>query len=117
MLLHRLAGGGRRVGAARAGARSPPRVHHYEWEPAAARRATPRVDLAGGTTAMHHHDHAHAHGAPDTRSRAFAIGFGLNGAFVLVEIVFGLRARSLALLADAGHNLGDVLGLAMAWGA
>ena len=54
--------------------------------------------------------------APDY-SRAFAIGIGLNSAFVLVEAVFGFQANSLALIADAGHNLGDVLGLALAWGA
>lgn len=45
------------------------------------------------------------------------IGIGLNTAFVLAEIVYGLKANSLALLADAGHNASDVLGLCMAWGA
>lgn len=49
--------------------------------------------------------------------RAFAIGASLNFGFVLVEVVFGLWAGSLALLADAGHNLSDVLGLLLAWGA
>ena len=49
--------------------------------------------------------------------QAFAIGIGLNLAFVLVEMVFGIRAHSLALVADAGHNLSDVLGLVLAWGA
>jgi len=62
------------------------------------------------------HAHAHDH-PPDTRSRAFALGMALNLAFILAEVAFGLRARSLALLADAGHNLGDVLGLGLAWGA
>jgi cobalt-zinc-cadmium efflux system protein len=63
----------------------------------------------------HVHDHAdHAHGP---RSRAFAIGIALNLAFVVVEIVYGLLAHSMALLADAGHNLSDVLALAVAWGA
>src|SRR5439155_22667999 len=47
--------------------------------------------------------------------RAFAVGMGLNGAFVVVEAVFGLIAGSLALLADAGHNLSDTLGLLLAW--
>jgi cobalt-zinc-cadmium efflux system protein len=60
--------------------------------------------------------HAHAHGDHDS-GRAFAIGIGLNLGFVLVEAGFGLWADSLALLADAGHNLSDVLGLALAWGA
>lgn len=49
--------------------------------------------------------------------RAFAIGASLNFGFVLIEVIFGLFAGSLALLADAGHNLSDVLGLLLAWGA
>jgi cobalt-zinc-cadmium efflux system protein len=65
----------------------------------------------------HVHDHgAHSHGhAPRNFDRAFAIGVGLNVAFVVAEVVFGLRTQSLALIADAGHNLGDVLGLVLAW--
>jgi len=58
----------------------------------------------------------HAHGMPDT-SRAFMLGIGLNLLFVAIEGIFGLRAHSLALLSDAGHNLSDVLGLGLAWGA
>lgn len=50
-------------------------------------------------------------------TRAYAIGIALNVAFVVVGVVAGFRANSTALLADAVHNLGDVLGLAMAWGA
>ncbi len=71
----------------------------------------------------HSHDHshgfghAHHHHAPTNFGRAFAIGIALNGLFVLAEVVFGIRAKSMALLADAGHNVGDVLGLALAWGA
>ena len=70
----------------------------------------------------HRHDHGHSQGhghqhAPAQFDRAFAIGIGLNSAFVVGEIVYGLQAHSLALLADAGHNLGDVLGLVLAWGA
>jgi len=49
--------------------------------------------------------------------RAFKIGLVLNVGFILIELVFGLLADSLALLSDAGHNLSDVLGLALAWGA
>ena len=49
--------------------------------------------------------------------RAFAIGVVLNSAFVVAEVVAGLFAHSLALLADAGHNLSDVLALVLAWGA
>jgi cobalt-zinc-cadmium efflux system protein len=69
-----------------------------------------------------HHDacchHGHAHGlAPERLDRAMAIGVGLNTAFVAAEVGAGLWADSLALLADAGHNAGDVLGLLLAWGA
>ncbi len=60
--------------------------------------------------------HDHAHGAPSA-NRAFAVGVGLNLGFVLLEAGFGLWANSLALLADAGHNLSDVFGLLLAWGA
>ena len=59
-------------------------------------------------------EHTHHHG-PAAFSRAFAIGIGLNGAFVAVEAVYGWRVGSLALLADAGHNLSDVPGLVLAW--
>jgi len=68
-----------------------------------------------------HHDHGHGHDhhghhhAPASFDRAFAIGVGLNVAFVLAEFVFGVRAHSLALVSDAGHNLSDVLGLSLAW--
>ena len=58
--------------------------------------------------------HGHAHGALSL-DRAFAIGIAINLAFVVVEAFYGWRADSLALLADAGHNLGDVLGLVLAW--
>ncbi len=67
-----------------------------------------------------HHDHGHGHGhshAPKDFGRAFAIGTALNLAFVVVEAGFGIAADSVALLADAGHNLSDVLGLLIAWGA
>ncbi|BES72350.1 cation diffusion facilitator family transporter [Marinobacter nanhaiticus D15-8W] len=62
-----------------------------------------------------HHAHGHSHGTPN--SRAFAIGIALNVIFVVVEAVYGVLADSMALLADAGHNLSDVLGLMLAWGA
>ena len=61
-----------------------------------------------------HAGHSHAH-LPSSFDRAFAIGVGLNVAFVVTEIGFGLRTNSLALISDAGHNLGDVLGLVLAW--
>lgn len=57
-------------------------------------------------------DHSHA---PISYNRAFAIGIALNLAFVAVEAFYGWRVGSLALLADAGHNLSDVAGLVLAW--
>lgn len=70
------------------------------------------------------HDHAgHSHGpgghghGPANYDRAFAIGVALNIGFVAVEAIFGILSNSLALLADAGHNLSDVAGLLLAWGA
>lgn len=62
--------------------------------------------------APHHHDH----GQP-SYNRAFTIAIALNLGFVITEAIFGFLTHSLALLADAGHNLGDVLGLLLAWGA
>ncbi len=62
----------------------------------------------------HEHGHSHSH-APAHFGMAFAIGVTLNAAYVVVEVVFGLFAHSVALVADAGHNLGDVLGLLLAW--
>ena len=73
------------------------------------------------------HDHAHKpHGhcahthhnhTPKTFGRAFAIGAALNIALVFLQVAYGIFAHSMALLADAAHNLGDVLGLLAAWGA
>jgi cobalt-zinc-cadmium efflux system protein len=68
--------------------------------------------------AMHDHSQGRGHDHPQVDfGRAFAVGIGLNLAFVLVESVFGVLANSMALLADAGHNLADVLGLVVAWTA
>jgi cobalt-zinc-cadmium efflux system protein len=68
-----------------------------------------------------HHGHAHGHHGHAISSqgidRAMAIGVVLNVGFVIVEVVFGVISGSLALLADAGHNASDVLGLLLAWGA
>ena len=61
------------------------------------------------------HDHSHNHSS--NFNAAFAIGIALNTAYVLFEVIFGVIGHSLALLADAGHNLSDVLGLLLAWGA
>ncbi len=68
----------------------------------------------------HSHSHSHSH-APDPSShrldRAFLIGILLNAAFVVTEVVYGIRSHSLALVADAAHNFGDVLSLLLAWWA
>ncbi|MDZ7812950.1 MAG: cation diffusion facilitator family transporter [Ideonella sp.] len=58
------------------------------------------------------HEHSHA---PANFNKAFAIGIGLNIVFVAVEAFYGWKINSLALLADAGHNLSDVAGLVLAW--
>lgn len=74
-------------------------------------------DHAGHDHSGHDHSHAghgHSH-APKDFGRAFAIGVALNAVFVVVEATFGFWANSLALVADAGHNLSDVLGLVVAW--
>ena len=75
-----------------------------------------------GSHGGHAHGHGHSHGlghvhAPASFGRAFALGIVLNAAFVVAEVVFGLASHSVALLADAGHNLSDVLGLVVAGGA
>jgi cobalt-zinc-cadmium efflux system protein len=63
----------------------------------------------------HHHGPGGHHHHPADFGRAFAIGIILNLGFVVVEAIYGWQANSMALLADAGHNLADVLGLATAW--
>jgi cobalt-zinc-cadmium efflux system protein len=78
------------------------------------------------THAHDHHADAHAHGGGHAHGhhhhrhhadfgRAFAIGIALNGAYVVGEAVYGFLANSLTLLADAGHNAGDVVSLGLAW--
>ena len=73
-------------------------------------------DHGRGDHGHSHHGHRHHH-APASFGAAFAIGAALNIGFVAVEAAFGFLGHSVALLADAGHNLGDVLGLAVAWAA
>lgn len=76
--------------------------------------------MGSGHAHGHGHDHGHAHGhghshAPADFGSAFAIGIALNLGFVVVEATYGFLADSMALVADAGHNLSDVLGLVVAW--
>ncbi len=66
----------------------------------------------------HHHqpEHIHSHAPLDPQHKAFALGVGLNLLFVIIEAGYGFMAGSMALIADAGHNLSDVLSLLLAWG-
>ncbi len=78
--------------------------------------------MGAGHSHSHGHDHGHGHHhhaeppADGSFDRAFAIGIALNLGFVAAEAFYGWRVDSLALLADAGHNLSDVAGLGLAWG-
>jgi cobalt-zinc-cadmium efflux system protein len=73
------------------------------------------ADVGHGEKGHAHGGHTHA--PPDKLTTAFAVGIALNLIFVVIGVVAGFIANSTALLADAAHNMGDVLGLAMAWGA
>ena len=63
------------------------------------------------------HEHNHSHAEVKDYGKAFAIGITLNLIYIFIEAAYGFIINSLALLADAGHNLSDVLGLLLAWGA
>jgi len=75
-----------------------------------------RLRARDNPEAMHAHDYGHHH-APRGHDTAFAVGTLLNAAFVVVEGIYGINSHSMALLADAGHNLSDVAALLIAWGA
>ena len=83
------------------------------------------TQMGNGHSHSHSHGHGHSHGlssgdgpvSPKNFNKAFAVGIVLNLGFVFIEAVYGFIANSLALLADAGHNLSDVIGLVLAWGA
>ncbi|WP_081397127.1 cation transporter [Methylorubrum extorquens] len=77
---------------------------------------TERPDHSGHVHGGHAHGPGHVH-APANFDRAFAIGVGLNTLYVALEATFGILSGSLALLADAGHNLSELLGLLITWGA
>jgi cobalt-zinc-cadmium efflux system protein len=62
------------------------------------------------------HDHRHSGNAPNY-NKTFALGVALNLGYIIIEVIAGLTVHSLALLADAGHNISDVLSLLLAWGA
>lgn len=63
----------------------------------------------------HHHDHDHGHHHVDPTKKAFLIGIALNLGFTIIEFAYGFISNSVALMADAGHNLSDVLGLVIAY--
>jgi cobalt-zinc-cadmium efflux system protein len=71
-------------------------------------------DTTGDSCGHSHSAVGHSH-APASFGSAFAVGITLNVGFVMIEVVYGVLAHSLALVADAGHNMGDVLGLLLAW--
>jgi cobalt-zinc-cadmium efflux system protein len=83
-------------------------IHHYDHD-------------HGDDAHAHSHPHGPGHGgyghshAPAAFGRAFAVGIALNTAYIIAEALYGVLANSLALVADAGHNFGDVLSLAVAW--
>ena len=66
---------------------------------------------------MSHHSHSHSNSQTQDFSRAFIIGIVLNIIYIVVEVIYGLAINSMALIADAGHNFSDVLGLTLAGGA
>ena len=66
--------------------------------------------------AHHHHNHARDSSLAGFDA-AFAIGTALNAALVLAQLIFGYLSNSLALISDGVHNLSDVVGLLLAWGA
>ena len=87
--------------------------HHDHGHDGAGER--PRLLTRHG---RHHHGHGHHHQhAPANFGAAFALGALLNAGFVAAEAIYGVLGHSMALLADAGHNLSDVLGLLAAWAA
>ena len=85
--------------------------HQHDHDHKSAPKHDPGHDHGHGGHGHHHHID------PDGNRRAFALAISLNIVFVAIEFSYGLIANSTALMADAGHNLSDVLGLALAWGA
>ena len=80
-------------------------------------RESAAAERPGADAEVERHAHTHTHAPPNDFNTPFRIGILLNIAYVVLEAGFGLATGSLALIADAGHNLSDVLGLALAWGA
>lgn len=91
--------------------------HHHHHPAAPCQGHAHPAEHSHGPSHGHGHGHHHHHGDPSDHGRAFAIAIALNAVFVVLEFGYGFRANSTALMADAGHNLSDVLGLMLAWGA
>ena len=97
-------------------AMTDPHRHTSSQAPHGHGRDHDHADHGHGHHRHAHGTHGHGHGhTPASFDRAFAIGIALNLAFVGIEAFYGWRIDSLALLADAGHNLSDVAGLVLAW--
>ena len=103
---------------------SKPQQHGHEHENEHGHAPSDAPKTAHKHDHQHDHGHAHGHGGhhhhhgdPNSQGRAFAIAIALNTVFVAIEFGYGFVANSTALMADAGHNLSDVLGLMLAWGA
>jgi cobalt-zinc-cadmium efflux system protein len=92
-------------------------AHHDHGHPAPAAKKHSHGHHGHDHGHSHGHGHHHHHGDPNTHGSAFAISIVLNTLFVGIEFAYGFIANSTALMADAGHNLSDVLGLMLAWGA
>ena len=97
--------------------------HAHDHSRSASDRQRQHQGHAHGHAPSHGHSHGHAHGhhghdhGPLNFGRAFLVAIVLNSAFVVIEFGYGFIAHSTALMADAGHNLSDVLSLGLAWGA
>jgi cobalt-zinc-cadmium efflux system protein len=87
-------------------------AHHHHGEEDGCRHDAHETRAGGG-----HHHHHHRQAGAAAQAGVFAVAIALNAVFVAVEFGFGFAANSSALMADAGHNLSDVLGLLLAWGA
>jgi cobalt-zinc-cadmium efflux system protein len=88
--------------------------HHTHHQPREAAKAQPHGHKHDTHDKHDKHGHGHSHG-PMNYDRVFAIGIALNVSYALIEVVAGFWLNSLSLVADAGHNLSDVIGLLLAW--
>jgi cobalt-zinc-cadmium efflux system protein len=95
----------------------PHECHDHGHEHDATNASGPRPPKHDHDHGSHGHAGGHHHADPITHGRAFIVAIALNSIFVAAEFGYGYAANSTALMADAGHNLSDVLGLVLAWAA